>query len=224
MEKGIFISFEGLDGSGKSTQMEYLRQYLDERGIPSVFVREPGGTSIGEKIRSIILDRQNAGMDPVTEAMLYAASRAQLVSEVIEPALAAGKVVVCDRYIDSSVAYQSFGRGLKYKVAEINEHAVRGVMPDVTFWLDVPPETGRVRRTGREQDRLEAEQEAFFYRVQEGYQKLAEHFPERIMRLDGSLDREEIRERIVGFVKDMLDRRDAADWGEMADFPADGEA
>ena len=109
-------------------------------------------------------------------------------------------------------------------MAEINEHAVRGVMPDVTFWLDVPPETGRARRTGREQDRLEAEQEAFFYRVQEGYQKLAEHFPERIRRLDGSLDREEIRERIVGFVKDMLDRRDAADCGEMADFPEGGEA
>lgn len=211
MEKGFFISFEGLDGSGKSTQIEFLRQYLDERGIPSVFVREPGGTAIGEEIRSIILDRRNDGMDPVAEAMLYAASRAQLVSEVIEPALAAGKVVVCDRYIDSSVAYQSFGRGLKYKVAEINEHAVRGVMPDVTFWLDVPPETGRSRRTGREQDRLEAERDAFFYRVQEGYSKLAEHFPDRIVRVDGSLPREEIREQIVGLVGEMLDRPDGGE-------------
>lgn len=211
MEKGFFISFEGLDGSGKSTQIEFLRQYLDERGIPSVFVREPGGTAIGEEIRSIILDRRNDGMDPVAEAMLYAASRAQLVSEVIEPALAAGKVVVCDRYIDSSVAYQSFGRGLKYKVAEINEHAVRGVMPDVTFWLDVPPETGRSRRTGREQDRLEAERDAFFYRVQEGYSKLAEHFPDRIVRVDGSLPREEIREQIVCLVGEMLDRPDGGE-------------
>lgn len=211
MEKGFFISFEGLDGSGKSTQIEFLRQYLDERGIPSVFVREPGGTAIGEEIRSIILDRRNDGMDPVAEAMLYAASRAQLVSEVIEPALAAGKVVVCDRYIDSSVAYQSFGRGLKYKVAEINEHAVRGVMPDVTFWLDVPPEMGRLRRTGREQDRLEAESDAFFYRVQEGYSKLAEHFPDRIVRVDGSLPREEIREQIVGLVGEMLDRPDGGE-------------
>ena len=156
MERGLFISFEGPDGSGKSTQIEYLKEYFLEREIACVFTREPGGTHIGEEIREIILDKQNNDMTDLTEAFLYAASRSQHVEQVIQPALEAGKVVVCDRFVDSSIAYQGYARGLGDLVEEINRYATGNLLPDITFFIDVDPKVGKRRISSDERDRLES--------------------------------------------------------------------
>ena len=139
MKRGVFISIEGPDGSGKSTQIKNIRQFFKDKGIDIIFTREPGGTPIGERIRSIILDRDCAEMDDMTEAMLYAAARAQHVAQVIRPALLAGKIVICDRFVDSSIAYQGYGRGLGQAVKTINDFAIAGCMPHVTFLLKMDP-------------------------------------------------------------------------------------
>ena len=133
MREGYFISFEGGDGSGKSTQIQILREFLEERGYDVILTREPGGTPISEKIRSIILDKANSEMDDMTEALLYAAARAQLVSQIIRPALEEGKVVICDRFVDSSMDYQAYARGLGDSVKTINAFAVGDCMPDLTI-------------------------------------------------------------------------------------------
>jgi len=135
MKKGYFISFEGGDGAGKSTQINKLKEYCEKQGYDVVLTREPGGTDIGEKIRQIILDPENSKMADMTEAFLYAASRAQHVEEVIKPAIEAGRIVICDRFVDSSIAYQGYGRGLGECVGIINEYAVNTYMPYVTFLL-----------------------------------------------------------------------------------------
>ncbi len=205
MKQGIFITLEGPDGSGKSTQIQYLREYFDETGIPCVFTREPGGTSIGEKLRGIILDKDNSEMSSMTEALLYAASRAQHVEELIKPALAAGKVVVCDRFIDSSIAYQGYGRDLGESVRIINELAVDGCMPDVTFLLALSPEEGKSRIGGEEnQDRLEQEKIEFHNKVYEGYRKLAQMYPQRFVEIDAGGDRESVRREIYAHLERIL--------------------
>ncbi|MBO8433846.1 MAG: dTMP kinase, partial [Tyzzerella sp.] len=136
--KGLFITIEGTDGAGKSTQIELLKKYLEDRGKDVLVTREPGGTPISEKIRDIILDRENSEMSSITEALLYASSRAQHVSEKIKPALAEGKIVICDRFVDSSIAYQSVARGLSTKLIEdINKYAVDGLTPDITLYLSL---------------------------------------------------------------------------------------
>ncbi|MFQ9893208.1 MAG: dTMP kinase [Emergencia sp.] len=145
MRRGLFITLEGPDGSGKSTQIQYIDQFFQERGIKTVFTREPGGTPIGEKLREIILDRKNSEMCDMAEALLYAASRAQHVEEKIKPALLAGDVVICDRFIDSSIAYRGYGRNLGDAVRIINELAVAGCMPDITFLMELSPEVGKSR-------------------------------------------------------------------------------
>jgi dTMP kinase len=203
MKKGWFITFEGPDGAGKTTQMTRLTAYLRERGLDVLVTREPGGTPIGEQIRHLLLDPGNSAMDPVTETLLYAASRAQHVREVIGPALAAGRVVVCDRFFDSSLAYQAYGRGLGERmVRDINGPAMGDIAPDATICMLARPETSRRRlsRKNNALDRLENEDADFFDRVYEGYLALARAYPGRILLLDADRSKEDnaraIREKI----------------------------
>lgn len=164
----MFVTFEGCEGVGKSTQLALLKDYLKKTGQEAVYVREPGSTEISEKIRSIILDPENTAMTAQTEALLYAAARAQLVAEVIRPALDAGKMVICDRYVDSSAAYQGYARGLGVGfVAEINSYALENAVPDVTVFIDLRP-SASFRSVSRD-DRLEREEESFHDKVYEGY-------------------------------------------------------
>lgn len=198
---GMFITFEGIDGSGKSTQISLLKDFLEERGQRVLVTREPGGTPAGEKIRNILLDKGNVISDR-TEMFLYAASRAQLVQAVIRPALDDGTTVICDRFLDSSIAYQAFGRELGSMVGEVNGPAVNGCLPDLTFLLDVAVGTGRKRVEAQaEPDRLEAEKDAFFQRVREGYLKIADQESDRVKVLDGSRGVQEIQTEIQDIVK-----------------------
>jgi dTMP kinase len=200
MGKGIFITFEGSDGSGKSTQVRRLRQHCETMGYKVLFTREPGGTEISEKIRTLILDPENTGMSGEAEALLYAASRAQLVSEVIKPALERGEIVICDRFMDSSIAYQGFGRGLGDGVRLINEFATAGISPDLTFFLDLPPEEGMRRRlSGSSPDRLEREKMEFHRKVYEGYLELSRRYKDRYLTIDASAPIEAIAEKIAGY-------------------------
>jgi dTMP kinase len=190
----MFISFEGLDGSGKSTQAELLRARLEADGVDVVATREPGGTELGERIRDLVLHGNH--VSPWAEALLYAASRAQHVEEVIRPALERGASVICDRYVDSSVVYQGVARGLGLeRVFDLNLTAVGGLMPDYTFLLQIDPDDVLARLTG-EHDRLEREGEAFRALAASGYRDLAARFPERILVLDGTRPEDEIADRV----------------------------
>lgn len=166
-------------------------------------VKRTGGTAIGEKIRELILDPRNKEMTGITEALLYAASRAQHVEQVIKPALEQGKVVICDRFIDSSIAYQGYGRGLGQSVASVNEYAIDGCMPDMTFFLKVKPDVGTDRIENREKDRIELEQKDFHYDVYKGYEALEKACSERIKGIDASRSIEEVFKEISKCV-DML--------------------
>ena len=196
--RGVFLTVEGLDGSGKGTQIERLTDVLDRWGYEVVHTREPGGTPIGEKIRDILLDRANKGMSDETEALLYAASRAQHVREKILPAVAAGKAVLCDRYLDSSVAYQGGGRQLGIdKVLQINAPAVEGAMPDLTVYLDLNHrESLRRRCAASEPDRMEMEADHFHARVEDAYHELIARDPERFVVVDAEKTRDEIAAEI----------------------------
>ena len=207
MRKGLFISLEGPDGSGKSTQIEYLKKFFDENGIDAVFTREPGGTPIGEKLRSIILDKDNAEMSDMTEALLYAASRSQHVNELIKPALEQGRIVVCDRFIDSSIAYQGYGRNLGDGVRVINELAIEGCMPDLTFFMDLDPEVGKSRIKAEDEDRLESEELAFHKSVYDGYRELAKRYKDRFITIDASGTKEEMRDSINSVLVKALEDR-----------------
>lgn len=203
MSKGLFISVEGPDGSGKSTQIDLLKKYIEDHGRTVVFTREPGGTPIGEKIRTIILDPENAEMDPLTEAMLYAASRSQHVREVIRPALQRGDVVICDRFVDSSIAYQGFGRELGQVVAIINSFAISECVPDVTLLFKLDPTVG-ISRIKRAQDRLEKEDLEFHKRVYEGYLEVEKANPERVIGIDAGREIEEIHKEIIDKIGKLL--------------------
>ena len=207
MAKGLFITMEGPDGSGKSTQIQFLKEYFEEHGIPCLFTREPGGTPIGEKLRNIILDKGNAEMCDMTEALLYAASRAQHVEELIKPALEVGKVVVCDRFIDSSIAYQGYGRELGDAVRVINEYAICGCMPDMTFLMELDPSIGKSRICADVQDRLELERIEFHNRVYEGYQEIAKIYDDRFACINAARDKEAIRADIIGRLEPVLQDR-----------------
>ena len=204
MSNGYFISFEGVDGSGKSTQISKLKAYLESNGYQVVLSREPGGTDIGEQIRSVILDPKNGGMTAVTEALLYAASRAQHVHDVIAPAVEAGKIVICDRFVDSSIAYQQYGRDLGECVRIINGYAIDGCMPDLTFLLKVKPDVGGDRIGSREKDRIELEDRSFHEAVYRGYESLQEEFAERIVGIDAARSVEEIFAEIKGHMDRLL--------------------
>ncbi|MBO5513547.1 MAG: dTMP kinase [Mogibacterium sp.] len=200
--KGLFITLEGGDGAGKSTQIRNIESFFTERGFVVVHTREPGGTPIGEKLREILLDKNNKEMDPVAEMLIYAASRAQHVAEVIRPAIEEGKVVICDRFTDSSIAYQGYGRGLGDMVSEVNARATGGLEPDITFWLDIDPETGkeRAKQVG-EPDRLELEKMDFHYRLYEGYKAMAMEHPGRIKRIDASMTPDEMKDAIYAHLE-----------------------
>ena len=205
--KGIFITFEGPDGSGKTTQMRLLSEYCGRQGWECVLTREPGGTPISEQIRNVILDTKNLEMDGRCEALLYAASRAQHVEEKIRPALEAGKVVISDRFMDSSIAYQAYGRQLGDDVRIINEFAIGGVQPDFTFFLDISPEAGLRRAASRKNaDRLDKEKLDFHQRVYEGYKSLQEIYKDRFVRIDASRSIEEIHNEIVEKLAEYLNR------------------
>ncbi len=188
MHKGIFISFEGTDGSGKTTQIALLSEYLNGKGFEPLILREPGGAVISERIRSVVLDNRHTEMDQVTEMLLYAASRAQLVAQIILPSLNMGKCVICDRFVDSSYIYQGFARGLGMEtVKAVNDIATRNLMPDITFFMDVDPEVALKRRFDSSQpDRLEMEGVAFQRKVYEGYIRLCKLYPERMKRISGN--------------------------------------
>jgi dTMP kinase len=180
----VLVTFEGVDGSGKSTQTELLRDWLRGEGREVATTREPGGTPLGERVRELLLDGE--GMAPWTEAALFAAARAELVERVIGPALAEGADVICDRYIDSSLAYQGIARGLGVeRVLAFNVEPIRGILPDVTFLLVVDVDEA-LRRSAAARDRIEREGEAFLKLVDNGYRQLAGLFPERIVTIDAS--------------------------------------
>jgi len=192
----LLITFEGVDGSGKSTQVRCLAERLRQRGADPLVVREPGGTPLSERVRELLLE---PGLDihPRAELLLFSAARAHLVETAIRPALAAGRAVLCDRFYDSSTAYQGAGRGLAEPdfLAVLHRFATGGLVPDRTFVLDVPPEEAAARR-GREEDRMEAAGEAFFARVRDGYLRLAEAEPERVRLLDGARPPDELEEAV----------------------------
>ena len=204
MNRGFFITFEGGDGSGKSTQIQKLKEYLQGKGMDVILTREPGGTAISEKIREIILDPDNAEMSDQTEMMLYAAARAHLVNEVIDPVLNSGKSVICDRFVDSSMAYQAYGRGLGDMVWEVNQKAIGNCMPDLTILLKLDPDQGKNRISNRQQDRIEQASSDFHRKVYEGYLALEQRFPQRIKGIDASRDIEDIFKEIKDMVDDLM--------------------
>lgn len=191
---GYFITLEGVEGCGKTTQIKLLSELLSEHGIDTLLTREPGGCLIADKIRAILLDAENRALNPLAELMLYSAARAQHVGEVITPALSEGKVVLCDRFSDATIAYQSFGRGIERSVIDtLNLHACQGVTPDLTVLVDCDPLVGlkrarlRIETTsGPREERFELEELAFHQRVRAGYLQLAADQPERFLIVDGS--------------------------------------
>ena len=202
--RGLFITLEGGDGAGKSTQIRNIEKFFTDRGLTVTHTREPGGPPIAEKLREILLDPANKEMDAVTEMLIYAAGRAQNVREVVKPALERGEVVICDRYVDSSIAYQAYGRGLGAMVAEVNSRATGGLRPDLTIWLDIDPETGRARAThDKDPDRLERESAAFHARVREGYASIAKAEPERFKRIDAAGTVDGIKDEIYRFLEEL---------------------
>lgn len=209
MEEGLLISFEGIDGCGKSTQLARLADRLRAVGIEPLLVREPGGTHLGERVREILLDPSTGDIAPAAEALLYAASRAELVASTIEPALAAGRVILVDRYVDSSLAYQGAGRELGIdRVLEANLLATRGRLPDATVLVAVDLALASARRAATQEaaDRLELAGDAFFGRVHGAYEQLAARWPDRIARIDGARTIDEVERSIDAALQPVLAR------------------
>ncbi len=202
----MFITFEGIEGSGKTTQMAPVVDFLKERGIDCIMTREPGGTSIGKKIRAILMDPENTGMFPVTELLLYAADRIQHVQEVILPALKAGKTVVCDRFLDSTVVYQGYSRKLDIEIIQKIHGLIMGELsPDLTFLLDLPPAVGLARAweqinngsRSNAETRFESELLTFHEAVRAGYLELARREPERFVIIDATAKPTDVTARIL---------------------------
>ncbi len=206
--KGLLITIEGMDGAGKTTQITLLKEYLEKKQCKVLLTREPGGTVIGEKIRKVVLDQSHQEMSNVTEALLYAASRGQLVQEVILPALNRGEVVICDRYVDSSLVYQGKARGLGYEaVKTVNDFATQGLEPHVTLLLEIPPEVSlnRIKLRG-EGDRLEQEKIHFHQSVYNAYMDLAKMYPDRIKKIDANRSVTEIQEEIQEIINYFIEK------------------
>lgn len=216
---GFLVSFEGIDGSGKSTQITLLADRLRDMGVAPVLAQEPGGTRLGRRIREVLLDVESAEMDPRTEALLFFASRVQNLAEVIRPALQAGRVVIVDRFIDSTVAYQGLGRGLgTRRVWELHEIACDGILPDLTVWLDIDPQTA-VRRARRRSasvapggDLMEARSMRFFGRVREGYAMAHADSPDRVRRVSADCGVKDLAGRVWSCVHPALKARGHLDW------------
>ena len=206
MNKGKFITFEGNDGSGKTTVCLKIKEALEQMGYDVVYTREPGGSKIAEEIRNVILNVENTAMDPRCEALLYAASRRQHLVEVVLPALEQGKIVLCDRFVDSSLAYQGYARGIGMKeVWEINEFAIKDCMPDKTIFLSVSMETGAKRMDIRgDKNRLDLENRSFHLNVRRGYELLIEEFKDRIVVVDAEPDKQTVFENTLKEVMKVI--------------------
>ena len=214
MPRGLFITLEGLDGSGKTTQIKRLAAWLEKRGLEPVLTRQPGGTATGDRIREILLDSRSTGVAPMTEMALMFADRAQAIAEVIEPALEAGRIVVCDRFTDSTEAYQGGGRELGSEVVlELHRLVCRNLQPDLTLLLlpSFDASLARARRrnhrdtqNGKDENRFEQEQDAFHRRVWEKYKEIAEREPKRVVLIEGDQSIDEIHEQIVAAVAERL--------------------
>jgi len=207
MKKGLFITFEGLDGSGKTTQIELLHSYLNKKGFDVIVAIEPGGTEIGKKIRRILLDKENHEMSYKAETFLFLASRAELVSKVIIPALKNGKIVICDRFFDSTIVYQGIARGLgREKILDMSLWATDGITPDITFLLSVKADRGKKRMdtASRKKDRIELEKSNFKNKVYKGYLDIAGINKDRFTVIDGEKNIEDIFEEIKSKVEKYL--------------------
>ena len=201
---GKFITFEGSEGSGKSTQAALVLEYLKSRKLPVVLLREPGGVKISEKIRELLLDVKNAGMGDECETLLYMAARAQMVKEVLEPQLKAGKIILCDRFLDSTIAYQGYGNGIDIKtIQQLGLFATKGLAPDLTILFDIPPEKG-LARTNQKKDRIESRPLEYHKRVRSGYLELGKLYPARIKVIKVDADKEEIFKRVKVYIDASL--------------------
>lgn len=205
----LFITFEGGEGTGKSTALKAISAYFEDNKIPFILSREPGGTPIGEEIRNVILSKNNGAMDLRVEALLFAASRRQHLIEKIWPALKAGTNVLCDRYLDSSLAYQGNARGLGIEnVLKVNEFATEGTFPDITLFFDLDPEVGLQRIAAnqqREVNRLDLEKMSFHKSVREGFLKLAEMYPNRYVVIDASKSPQEVADACINAIKERME-------------------
>ncbi|MBW4558692.1 MAG: dTMP kinase [Trichormus sp. ATA11-4-KO1] len=205
---GKLIVFEGVEGCGKTSQMQLCCQWLQSLGISVVVTREPGGTELGLHLRHLLLEKvENKPIAEVTELLLYAADRSQHVEQELKPNLAEGKYILCDRYTDSTTAYQGYGRGLNISlINQLNYIATGGLESDLTIWLDVDVEVGLARKKGDQAglDRIEQETITFHRRVQQGYAELAAAYPSRIVRVDGSLSQGSVQQAIQGILRDRL--------------------
>ncbi len=207
MKKGLFITFEGLDGSGKTTQIKLLYKYLKEKGFDVITAIEPGGTEIGRKIRKILLDKENHKMSYKAETFLFLASRAELVSRIIAPALRKGKIVICDRFFDSTVVYQGIARGLgSEKILDMSLWATDGIAPDITFLLSVKADKGKKRMddASRKRDRIELEKNNFREKIYKGYLNIAGRNKDRFVVIDGEKNIEDIFKEVKSKVEQYL--------------------
>jgi dTMP kinase len=203
----LFITFEGGEGSGKSVQTRALYRKLCHLGIPAILIHEPGSTLLGERLTRLLKWAQSTDISPVTELMLFNASRAQMVNEIVRPALKAGKIIVCDRFTDSTIAYQGYGRRLDVGIIkDINNAATGSLKPDLTVLLDITVNQGFTRKSGQEQDRFERENRAFHQRIRKGYLKLAVEEPQRWLVIDASLSKEKIKRIIWEKVSSLLSK------------------
>ncbi len=202
--KGTFITFEGCEGVGKSRQIRFLEEYLQKHNVEYYLTREPGGTAVSEQIRSVILDGKNVSMTDECEALLYAAARVQLLKEKIKPLLDEGKLVLCDRYIDSSFAYQGYARGLGADFVEkINDYAIKNFMPDYTLFLSLEPELAFKRKGGVDKtDRLELSGMDFHKKVYQGYVELSKKYSDRFIVIDASGEKEQTHQKIISALKE----------------------
>ena len=209
MMQGSLITFEGIDGSGKSTQIQMLENEFNKLGVDYKTFREPGGTELSEKIRTILLDKENIELISTSESLLFAAARAQLTAEQIKPAIEKGEFVICDRFTDSTIAYQGYGRGLDIKqLEEINYIATAGLTPDITFILDVSPEAAKMRMEAEASDRMEETGVDFFRRIRGGYRQIKDQNPNRYRLINGEQSPEnvfkEIKEIIMKQFEEVL--------------------
>lgn len=203
MQKGLFITFEGADGCGKTTQLNLLKDYLTAKGYAVILTREPGGKGLGEKIREILLNYDGKVADRC-ESFLFLADRAQNIETIVKPAIESGKIVLCDRHTDSSVAYQGYGRGLDIEqIKMLNNLATGGKQPDLTLVFDVDIETS-MQRVGNEKDRMESSGKEFFNRVRNGYLEMAKQEPERLKIVDSTKSIDEVHKRVIEIILPYL--------------------